>query len=145
MIDRQVLESQLERTLRETDLSEFGARYHGKVRDTYRTNGELILVTSDRISAFDFILRQCIPFKGQVLNQTAAYFFRHTRDLAPNHLIAVPDPNVTIAVACETVPIEFVVRGYVAGHAWREYAAGKRELCGTPLPGGLRESSRLPS
>lgn len=145
MIDRQILERQLERTLRETDLSDFGTRYHGKVRDTYRTDGELILVTTDRISAFDYILRQCIPFKGQVLNQTAAYFFRHTKDIAPNHLVAVPDPNVTVAVACETVPIEFVVRGYVAGHAWREYNFGKRELCGVGLPDGLSESSRLPS
>ena len=145
MIDRRILEQQLSHTLTETNLTEFGSRYRGKVRDTYRTNGELILITSDRISAFDHVLRQSIPFKGQVLNQTAAYFFEHTKDVAPNHLIAVPHPNVTIAVRCETVPIEFVVRGYLAGHAWRAYRSGKRELCGAMLPDGLRESSRLPN
>lgn len=144
MIDLGVLTQQLDRTLRETHLIEFGKQYRGKVRDTYRLNDELILVTTDRISAFDYILRQCIPFKGQVLNQVAAHFFEHTRDLAPNHLIAVPDPNVTIAVRCEPLPIEFVVRGYLAGHAWREYRAGHRRISGEPLPEGLTESSRLP-
>lgn len=145
MTETTILERQLDHTINETDLSEFGPKYRGKVRDTYRTNGELILVTTDRISAFDHVLRQQIPFKGQVLNQTAAYFFEHTSDIAPNHLIAVPDPNVTVAVRCEPVPIEFVVRGYLAGHAWREYASGKRRLCGAPLPDDLKESSKLSS
>lgn len=143
MIDSEVLSQQLNRTIDETDFAQFGELYRGKVRDTYRTNGELILVTTDRISAFDHVLRQAIPFKGQVLNQTAAFFFEHTADVSPNHLLAVPDPNVTIAVRCDPVPVEFVVRGYLAGHAWREYAAGKRTLCGKPLLDGLRESSRL--
>lgn len=145
MMDPLILEQQLERTLRETHLTGFGRQYSGKVRDTYRLNGELILVTTDRISAFDHILRQSIPFKGQVLNEVAAHFFEHTRDVAPNHLIAVPDPNVTIAVRCEPVPIEFVVRGYLAGHAWREYRAGHRMISGVRLPEGLTEGSRLPT
>jgi len=139
-----ILFNQLSHTLVETHLDQFGKRYRGKVRDTYQTEDKLILVTSDRISAFDFVLRQSIPFKGQVLNQLAAFFFEKTGDIIPNHVLSVPDPNVTIASSCETVPIEFVVRGYLAGHAWREYRADKRLLCGVPLPEGLKESSRLP-
>ena len=127
MIDRDILARQLDRTLIETNLTGFGTRYRGKVRDTYHTDDTLILVTTDRISAFDHVLRQAIPFKGQVLNQTAAFFFDHTADLVPNHLLAVPDPNVTVAEFCRPVPIEFVVRGYLAGHAWREYRAGCRD------------------
>ena len=145
MIDPEIFKTQLEKTLEETNFTNFGERYRGKVRDTYRSDGELILVTTDRISAFDHVLRQCIPFKGQVLNRTAAYFFEHTADVAPNHLIAVPDPNVTIAEFCEPVPIEFVVRGYLAGHAWREYRAGRRRISGAAVPDDLQESSRLPS
>jgi phosphoribosylaminoimidazole-succinocarboxamide synthase len=102
------------------------------------------LVTTDRISAFDHVLRQTIPFKGQVLNQVAAYFFKATADLVPNHVLEVPDPNVTIAVPCEPIPLEFVVRGYLAGHAWRVYRDGARTLCGKELPNGLQASSRLP-
>ena len=144
-MDAALIERQLGHTLRQTDFQDLGTRYRGKVRDTYRQGERLILVTTDRISAFDHVLRQTIPFKGQVLNRLAAYFFEATRDLVPNHILAVPDPNVTVAQACEPVPIEFVVRGYLAGHAWREYAAGKRQLCGQPLPEGLRQSSRLPT
>jgi phosphoribosylaminoimidazole-succinocarboxamide synthase len=136
---------QLDHTLRATDFPELGEKYRGKVRDTYRSGDRLILITTDRISAFDHVLRQTIPFKGQVLNQLAAYFFERTEDVAPNHVLSVPDPNVTIAVRCEPVPVEFVVRGYLAGHAWREYAAGRRTLCGVPLPEGLRRNSRLPA
>ncbi len=145
MIDRDILARQLDRTLIETNLTGFGTRYRGKVRDTYHTDDTLILVTTDRISAFDHVLRQAIPFKGQVLNQTAAFFFDHTADLVPNHLLAVPDPNVTVAEFCRPVPIEFVVRGYLAGHAWREYRAGCRQISGVALPEGLVESSRLPT
>ncbi|GIV62446.1 MAG: phosphoribosylaminoimidazole-succinocarboxamide synthase [Rhodothermaceae bacterium] len=143
-MDRALLQQQLAHTLRETNLPGFEARYRGKVRDTYRDGDRLILVTTDRISAFDHVLRQTIPFKGQVLNQTAAFFFRHTADVAPNHVLSVPDPNVTVAVRCEPVPVEFVVRGYLAGHAWRTYRSGGRTLCGIPLPEGLRQNSRLP-
>lgn len=135
---------QLNHTLGVTHFPSFGQRYQGKVRDTYQKDDKLILVTTDRISAFDHILRQTIPFKGQVLNRLAAFFFEQTKDVSPNHVISVPDPNVTIAQRCETVPIEFVVRGYLAGHAWREYKAGKRILCGKTLPDGLRQNSKLP-
>lgn len=143
-MDRELLYAQLAHTLHETHLEDLGTRYGGKVRDTYARGDRLVLVTTDRISAFDFILRQPIPFKGQVLNRLAAHFFERTRDVVPNHVIAVPDPNVTIAVRCETIPVEFVVRGYLAGHAWRVYASGGRSLCGRPLPEGLRQNSRLP-
>jgi phosphoribosylaminoimidazole-succinocarboxamide synthase len=142
MID--TIKSQLGHTLDETHFTQFGERYRGKVRDTYMLDDRLVLVTTDRISAFDYVLRQTIPFKGQVLNQLAAYFFEKTADIMPNHIISVPDPNVTVAMRCDTVPIEFVVRGYLAGHAWRTYRTGARELCGEPLPDGLKENSRLP-
>lgn len=122
-----------------------GTRYQGKVRDTYTLgDGRLVLVTTDRISAFDHVLRQAIPLKGQVLNGVAAHFFRRTADVAPNHVLSVPDPNVTVGVACNPLPIEFVVRAYLAGHAWRVYRAGGRQLCGVRLPDGLRESEQLP-
>lgn len=143
-MDRSILQRQLDHTLRETHFDDLGDRYQGKVRDTYRQGDRLILVTTDRISAFDHVLRQTIPFKGQVLNQVAAYFFDATADLVPNHVRAVPDPNVTVAVPCDPIPIEFVVRGYLAGHAWRVYRDGGRTLCGKSLPDGLKESSRLP-
>lgn len=143
-MDRSVIFEQLEQTISSTAYSDLGTRYEGKVRDTYRQDDTLILVTTDRISAFDHVLPQTIPFKGQVLNQTAAFFFEATEDLVPNHVIDVPDPNVTVAEACRPVPIEFVVRGYLAGHAWREYRDGARTLCGQSLPDGLRESEQLP-
>lgn len=120
-------------------------RYSGKVRDTYNLQDELlVIVATDRISAFDVILPQPIPFKGQVLNQTAAYFLEHTRDICPNHVVAVPDPNVTIGMYCKPFPVEMVVRGYLAGHAWRTYQSGLRELCGVTLPEGLKENDPLP-
>ena len=140
-----VLHAGLDASLHETQFDRLGTRYRGKVRDTYRTPKHLILVTTDRLSAFDHVLRQTIPFKGQVLNRLAAFFFEETADLVPNHVRAVPDPNVTVALPCTPVPIEFVVRGYLAGHAWRVYRDGGCSLCGQPLPGGLRESSRLPA
>lgn len=144
-MDRQQIRAHLDHTVSSTHYENLGTRYQGKVRDTYKQDNRLILVTTDRISAFDHVLSQTIPFKGQVLNQTAAYFFDETRDLVPNHVIDVPDPNVTVAEACTPVPIEFVVRGYLAGHAWREYRDGARSLCGHPLPDGLRQSEELPS
>ena len=125
---------------------DLGRRYQGKVRDTYELAGDrLALVTTDRISAFDHVLRQAIPLKGQVLNGVAAHFFERTADLVPNHVLSVPDPNVTVAVRCEPLPLEFVMRGYLAGHAWRVYRNGGRELCGESLPDGLREAERLPT
>lgn len=143
-MDEQLIRQHLDRTITGTNFTELGELYRGKVRDTYRVDDRLVLITTDRISAFDFVMRQAIPFKGQVLNQLAAYFFERTSDVVPNAVLDVPDPNVTVAVQCESIPIEFVVRGYLAGHAWREYKAGKRMLCGKPLPEGLRQNSRLP-
>ncbi|HMB94085.1 MAG TPA: phosphoribosylaminoimidazolesuccinocarboxamide synthase [Rhodothermales bacterium] len=143
-MNEELLKHQLNHTIRETHFSDLGERYQGKVRDTYRKDDRLVIITTDRISAFDHILKQTIPFKGQVLNQLAAFFFKATRDIVPNHILSVPDPNVTIAKHCKPFPLEFVMRGYLAGHAWREYKAGKRELCGQPLPDGLRQNSALP-
>lgn len=143
-MDTQLIEAQIGHTIQETHFNDLGKRYQGKVRDTYRQQDRLLLVTTDRISAFDHVLPQTIPFKGQVLNQTAAHFFDATEDVVPNHVLSVPDPNVTVARACTPIPIEFVVRGYLAGHAWREYNRGARTLCGQPLPDGLRESEQLP-
>ena len=121
-------------------------KYAGKVRDNYNVGTELmVLVASDRISAFDVVLPRGIPYKGQVLNQTAAYFLEATRDIVPNHLVSTPDPNVTIGLRCNPIPVEMVVRGYLCGHAWRTYAAGGRELCGEKLPDGLKENDPLPT
>ncbi|MEM6263679.1 MAG: phosphoribosylaminoimidazolesuccinocarboxamide synthase [Bacteroidota bacterium] len=119
--------------------------YRGKVRDVYNIDDQfLVIVASDRISAFDHILPRAIPNKGQVLNQTSAHFFAAVQADIPSHVIAVPDPNVTIGLKCKPYPVEVVVRAYLAGHAWREYRDGKRELCGVALPDGLKESDRLP-
>lgn len=121
------------------------AVYHGKVRDVYTIDNKyLVMVASDRISAFDVVLPRPIPYKGQVLNQTAAYFLQATSDVVPNWLLATPDPNVAIGYLAQPFPVEMVIRGYLAGHAWREYKAGKRQLCGVPLPEGLRENDKLP-
>jgi phosphoribosylaminoimidazole-succinocarboxamide synthase len=121
------------------------AFYRGKVRDVYSFEDRLLMVASDRISAFDVILPRAIPYKGQVLNQIAAHFLAATADIVPNWLIATPDPNVSIGQKCETFAVEMVVRGYLAGHAWREYKVGKREVCGVALPDGLRENDKLPT
>ncbi len=144
-MDRSIVEEQLDHTIQSTSFSDIGTLYRGKVRDTYQREDCLVLVASDRISAFDHILRQTIPFKGQVLNRVASYFFEHTGDIVQNHILGIPDPNVTIAKLCTPFPIEFVVRGYLAGHAWREYKAGKRILCGQSMPEGLRQNSAFPS
>ncbi|MFN8430118.1 MAG: phosphoribosylaminoimidazolesuccinocarboxamide synthase [Spirosomataceae bacterium] len=119
--------------------------YKGKVRDVYTIGNHLLMVASDRISAFDVVLPRAIPFKGQVLNQIAAKNLEATRDIVPNWLIAVPDPNVSFGHQCNTFPVEMVVRGYLAGHAWREYKAGKRSVCGVSLPDGLKENDKLPT
>lgn len=120
------------------------AFYRGKVRDVYTLGDRLLMIASDRISAFDHVLPRPIPYKGQVLNQLAAYFLQTTADLVPNWLEAVPDANVAIGRTCEPFKIEMVIRGYLAGHAWREYQAGKREICGQPMPEGMRENDRFP-
>ena len=119
--------------------------YTGKVRDVYSlSSGYLVMVATDRISAFDVVLPEGIPCKGQVLNQLAAQFLDLTADILPNWKVAVPDPMVTIGWRCEPYKVEMVVRGYLAGHAWREYKSGKRSLCGVTLPEGLRENEKLP-
>lgn len=118
--------------------------YRGKVRDVYTVGDQLVMVASDRISAFDHVLSRPIPYKGQVLNQVATYFLEATRDIVPNWLVSVPDPNVAIGIACEPYKVEMVIRGYLVGHAWREYKAGKRMLCGVPLPEGMKENDRFP-
>lgn len=118
--------------------------YHGKVRDVYNINDELlVMVASDRISAFDVILPEGIPYKGQVLNQIAAKFLDATADIIPNWKIATPDPMVTLGVKCEPFKVEMVIRGYLTGHAWREYKAGKREICGVPMPEGMKENQKF--
>lgn len=119
-------------------------RYQGKVRDVYTLGNRLVMIASDRISAFDHVLRQGIPFKGQVLNQTATYFLEATKDICPNWLEATPDPNVSIGLACEPYRVEMVIRAYLVGHAWRVYRAGKRSICGVPMPEGMQENDRFP-
>lgn len=119
--------------------------YRGKVRDVYYFGDTMAMVATDRISAFDVILPRAIPDKGRVLNQIAAKNLAATKPLVPNWVISTPDPNVTIGFRCEPYPVEMVVRGYLAGHAAREYKAGKRMLCGVPLPDGLRENDPLPA
>jgi phosphoribosylaminoimidazole-succinocarboxamide synthase len=118
--------------------------YRGKVRDVYYFGETMVMVATDRISAFDVILPRAIPDKGRVLNQIAAYNLNATKDLVPNWVIDTPDPNVTIGYRCKPFAVEMVVRGYLAGHAWREYRSGKRMLCGVPLPEGLKENDKLP-
>ncbi|HQE54359.1 phosphoribosylaminoimidazolesuccinocarboxamide synthase [Tenuifilum sp.] len=119
--------------------------YHGKVRDVYNINNQfLVLVVTDRISAFDVILPKGIPYKGQVLNQIANKFLDATADIVPNWKIASPDPMVTVGRFCEPFKVEMVVRGYLTGHAWREYRSGKRSLCGVPLPEGMKEHQKFP-
>lgn len=137
----------LAQALQGTDFSLPGqtAVYKGKVRDVYTIDQQLVMVASDRISAFDHILPRAIPFKGQVLNQVAIHFLEATRDICPNWLHSSPDPNVAIGHACEPYKVEMVIRGYLVGHAWREYRAGKRELCGVPMPEGMVENQAFPS
>lgn len=118
--------------------------YHGKVRDVYNINDEfLVMVVTDRISAFDVILPEGIPYKGQVLNQIAAKFLDATNDIVPNWKVASPDPNVTVGHHCEPFKVEMVIRGYLTGHAWREYRSGKRVLCGVPMPDGMVENQKF--
>ena len=117
--------------------------YHGKVRDVYFFENKLVVVATDRISAFDHILPEAIPFKGQVLNQIAAYFLEATKDIVPNWVENVPHPNVTMGKSCEPIRLEMVIRGYLTGHAWRTYKAGGRELCGISFPEGMKENQKF--
>ncbi|WP_299701797.1 phosphoribosylaminoimidazolesuccinocarboxamide synthase [uncultured Pontibacter sp.] len=132
--------------IKETNFSFAGQTgfYRGKVRDVYYFEDRLAVVATDRISAFDVVLPRAIPYKGQVLNQIASINLKATSDIVPNWVLSTPDPNVTIGYRCDPYKVEMVIRGYLAGHAWREYKAGKRSVCGVALPEGLRENDRLP-
>jgi phosphoribosylaminoimidazole-succinocarboxamide synthase len=147
VVPEDVLRAQLGRTLDRIDLPGLGAHHHGKVRESYSRGGHRIMVASDRLSAFDVILGT-IPFKGQVLNQLAAYWFEETKHLWPNHVIDVPDPNVTRAVECRPLPVEMVVRAYLTGvtttSIWKHYQAGARRFAGHALPDGMRKNQPLP-
>jgi phosphoribosylaminoimidazole-succinocarboxamide synthase len=147
LVAEAVLRAQLGKTLDRIDLQGLGEHHHGKVRESYSRGGQRILVVSDRLSAFDVVLGT-IPFKGQVLNQLAAYWFEETKHLAPNHLIDVPDPNVTRAIECQPLPVEMVVRAYLTGvtttSIWKHYEAGSRRFAGHPLPDGMRKNQPLP-
>lgn len=120
--------------------------YRGKVRDVYNINDELlVMIACDRISAFDVVLKKAIPYKGQVLNQIASHFLDLAKPIVPNWKIASPDENVTIGICCEPFKVEMVIRGYLAGHAWREYKAGKRQICGVTMPENLKENDPFPT
>ena len=121
------------------------SKYEGKVRDVYHLEDKIVMVVTDRVSCFDVILPKPIPFKGQILNQIAKKFLKITKDIVPNWVESVPDPNATIGKKCNPFEIEMVIRGYLSGHAWREYKLGKRELCGVELPNGMKENDKFPS
>lgn len=137
----------MSKALTRTDFNFDGQKdvYHGKVRDVYNINNEyLVMVVTDRISAFDVVLPEGIPYKGQVLNQIAAKFLDATSDIVPNWKVATPDPNVTVGLHCEPFKVEMVIRGYLTGHAWREYRSGKRMICGVAMPDGMVENQQFP-
>ncbi len=147
MIPTRRIQQELARTIENTHLPIPGRRIQGKVRDSYVLNdGRRILVATDRISAFDCVLGT-IPFKGQVLNQIATFWFQQTADIAPNHVLDIPDPAVMVVAECEQLPLEFIVRGYITGvtetSAWTNYARGVRNFCGNILPDGLRKDQKL--
>lgn len=138
------IEQALEYCITQTHLPNFPEPYRGKVREVYTLDSETLgIVVTDRISAFDYIMKQAIPFKGQILNQMAAFSFDRVMDIVPTHIIDVPHPNVTISKKCDPIPIEVVIRGYLTGHAWRVYKSGGRELCGVSLPEGMVEHQRF--
>src|SRR5688572_9990618 len=149
MADAAPFRAALDRTLDSTSLDVLGKKYEGKVRDNYTTSdGRRLIVVTDRISAFDRVLGT-LPLKGQVLNQLAGFWFERTRDVADNHMLGIPDPNVLEARECRPLPVEMVMRAYVTGvtstSIWTHYAQGKREFCGHKLPDGLRKNERLPA
>lgn len=119
--------------------------YHGKVRDVYSIGDRLVMVATDRISAFDVVLPKGIPYKGQMLNQIAAKFLDASADICPNWKLATPDPMVTVGIRCDSYPVEMIVRAYLCGSAWRAYKSGVREICGVKLPDGMRENEKFPS
>jgi phosphoribosylaminoimidazole-succinocarboxamide synthase len=146
MVSDDVIRAQLDKTLQSTNFPTLGEKYEGKVRDCYVKDGKRVLIATDRISAFDVVLGT-IPFKGQVLNRIAAHWFELTKGIAPNHILSVPDPTVTIAAECELLPVELVMRAYLTGTTstsiWRHYEQGERLFCGHKLPDGMRRHQRL--
>ena len=146
-IDEKLIRDQLQKTLDHTDFPELGEKYEGKVRDCYVRDGRRTLVATDRLSAFDVVLGT-IPFKGQVLNAMTAFWFEATANLAPNHVINVPDPTVMLARECKLLPVEFVMRSYITGvtstSIWTHYQKGARVFCGHALPEGMRKNQKLP-
>jgi len=146
MVPEERIRRELDNVLMRTDFAGLGEREEGKVRDSYLRGDDRVIIVTDRISAFDCVLGT-IPFKGQVLNQLAAFWFECTRDIVPNHVIAVPDPNVMIVKECDQLPLEFVVRGYITGvtktSAWYNYEQGVRDFCGNRLPEGLRKDQKF--
>jgi len=146
-IDEKIIRAQLGKTLDKTSFPELGDKYEGKVRDCYVRDGKRALVVTDRLSAFDVVLGT-IPFKGQVLNQMTAFWFEATADIAPNHVINVPDPQVMVARECKLLPVEFVMRAYITGvtstSIWTHYQKGVRRFCGHDLPDGLKKNQKLP-
>ena len=146
MVSNELIRAQLAKTLEKTDFPELGDKYVGKVRDCYSKDGRRTIVVTDRISAFDVVLGT-IPFKGQVLNQIAAYWFESTKQIASNHVLSVPDPTVMVAAECELLPVEFVMRAYLTGvtttSIWYHYERGGRLFCGHKLPDGMRKNQKL--
>lgn len=146
MVSPEILKKQLEFTLSKTDFPKLGNKYEGKVRDNYSKDGKRIIIVSDRLSAFDRIITE-VPFKGQVLNQMAQFWFENTKNIIGNHIIEVPDPNVTVARECTSLPVEMVIRGYITGvtttSAWYNYEKGVRNFCGNVLPEGLKKNQKF--
>jgi phosphoribosylaminoimidazole-succinocarboxamide synthase len=146
MVSDDVIRAQLGKTLEATSFPTLGSKYEGKVRDCYSKEGKRVIVVTDRISAFDVVLGT-IPFKGQVLNRIAAHWFELAKNLVPNHVLSVPDPQVTVAIECQLLPVEFVMRSYLTGvtstSIWSHYQKGSREFCGHKLPDGMRKNQRL--
>ena len=146
MIDDALIRAQLTKTLDRTSFPELGSKYEGKVRDCYTRDGRRTIVVTDRLSAFDVVLGT-IPFKGQVLNEMAAFWFEATANLVPNHVISVPDPAVTVARECQLLPVEFVMRAYMTGvtstSIWSHYQRGERKFCGHDLPDGMKKNQQL--
>lgn len=146
MVTKEMLQAELKQTLEKTDLKGLGKCSRGKVRDSYVGDGRRFIVTTDRISAFDRVLGT-LPFKGQVLNRVAAFWFEKTRDLIPNHLVGTPDPQVMEVLDCETMPVEMVMRAYLTGSTstsiWTHYKNGGRLFCGNPLPDGMKKHQKL--
>ncbi len=136
----------LEKAIKYTDFkfNSLIKKYQGKVRDVYYFKDKIVMVVTDRISAFDVVLPRAIPYKGQILNQIAEKFLKMTEDIIPNWIERIPDPNVTIGKSCKIFPVEMVIRGYLTGHAWRLYKSGKRDICGVIMPDGMKEHDKFP-